>query len=186
MVLQLITCFIINMLLNQYQHNSNIKHLLQRFPMLSICAFNCIQNIQLRTIYSTSALLIITIVLVVAITIFSRQESLTRQAFLITPLHGARYKTEKNAYAKKQCYVTICKINAPSATLVFPTIPLLYAKDQCEALSEGEIARLLYSPAGHILTGDLNIIENQQLRDLISKGHSKYREVNSFRWKYNF
>ena len=33
--------------------------------------------------------------------IFSRQASLTRQAFLITPLHGARYKTGKNAYAKK-------------------------------------------------------------------------------------
>ena len=33
--------------------------------------------------------------------IFSRQESLARQAFFITPLHGARYKTGKNAYAKK-------------------------------------------------------------------------------------
>ena len=34
-------------------------------------------------------------------TIFSRQASLARQAFLITPLHGARFKTGKNAYAKK-------------------------------------------------------------------------------------
>ena len=34
-------------------------------------------------------------------TIFSRQASLARQAFLITPLHGARYKTGKNAIAKK-------------------------------------------------------------------------------------
>ena len=33
--------------------------------------------------------------------IFSHQASLARQAFLITPLHGARYKTGKNAYAKK-------------------------------------------------------------------------------------
>ena len=33
--------------------------------------------------------------------IFSRQASLARQTFLITPLHGARYKTGKNAYAKK-------------------------------------------------------------------------------------
>ena len=33
--------------------------------------------------------------------IFSRQASLARQAFLITPLHGACYKTGKNAYAKK-------------------------------------------------------------------------------------
>ena len=35
------------------------------------------------------------------IVIFSRQASLARQAFLITPLHGARLKTGKNAYAKK-------------------------------------------------------------------------------------
>ena len=33
--------------------------------------------------------------------IFSRQASLARQALLITPLHVARYKTVKNAYAKK-------------------------------------------------------------------------------------
>ena len=33
--------------------------------------------------------------------IFSRQASLARQAFLITPLHGARLKTGKNAIAKK-------------------------------------------------------------------------------------
>ena len=33
--------------------------------------------------------------------IFSRQASLARQAFLITPLHGAHLKTGKNDYAKK-------------------------------------------------------------------------------------
>ena len=37
--------------------------------------------------------------------IFSGQASLTRQAFLITALHGARYKMGKNAYAKK---VVLC------------------------------------------------------------------------------
>ena len=77
--------------------------------------------------------------------IFSRQASLTRQAFLITPLHGACYKTGKNAYTKKKCYEIICKMNVPSATLIFPTIPLQYAKDQCEALSEGEIACMRYN-----------------------------------------
>ena len=35
------------------------------------------------------------------VNIFSCQASLARQAFLITPLHGARFKTGKNAYAKK-------------------------------------------------------------------------------------
>ena len=37
----------------------------------------------------------------VPVVIFSRQASLARQAFLITALHGARYKTGKKAYAKK-------------------------------------------------------------------------------------
>ena len=46
-------------------------------------------------------------------------------------------------------------------------------------------SQFLYSPAGHIVTGDLNIIQNKQLRDLISKG-PKYREPHSFSWKYNF
>ena len=74
---------------------------------------------------------------------FSRQASLTRQAFLITALHGVRYKTKnKNKQRLRQkvaLYVIICKINAPPATPVFPTIPLKCAKDQCEALSEDEI-----------------------------------------------
>ena len=34
----------------------------------------------------------------------------------------------------------------------------------------------------HILTGNLNIIKNQQLRKLISKG-PKYRETESISWK---
>ena len=46
-------------------------------------------------------------------------------------------------------------------------------------------SQFLYSPPGHIVTGDLNIIQNKQLRDLISKG-PKYREFHSFSWKYNF
>ena len=46
-------------------------------------------------------------------------------------------------------------------------------------------SQFLYSPAGKIVTGDLNIIQNQQLRDLISKC-PKYREPQSFSWKYNF
>ena len=47
--------------------------------------------------------------------IFSHQVSLTRQAFLITPLHGSRSKTGKNITPKKYCYVIICQINVPTA-----------------------------------------------------------------------
>ena len=43
----------------------------------------------------------------------------------------------------------------------------------------------LYQPAGHVVTGDLNIVENHSLRNLLMKG-PKYRENRSFNWKYNF
>ena len=43
----------------------------------------------------------------------------------------------------------------------------------------------LYSPAGHVVTGDFNIVENVQLKGILAKG-PKYREPKSFSWKYNF
>ena len=43
----------------------------------------------------------------------------------------------------------------------------------------------LYSPAGHVVTGNLNRVENLKLRDILSKG-PKYREPTTFSWKYNF
>ena len=43
----------------------------------------------------------------------------------------------------------------------------------------------LYSPAGHVVTGNLNIVENLKLRDILSKG-PKYRKPTTFSWKYNF
>ena len=42
-----------------------------------------------------------------------------------------------------------------------------------------------YSPAGHVITGDVNIVENEDLRSLISKG-PKFREPRSFNWRQNF
>ena len=47
--------------------------------------------------------------------IFSLQASLTRHAFIITPLPGSRSKTGKKITPKKKCYVIIYKINAQSA-----------------------------------------------------------------------
>ena len=43
----------------------------------------------------------------------------------------------------------------------------------------------MYSPVGHVVTGDLTIIKNEQLRGLLSKG-PKYREPKSFNWNFNF
>ena len=42
-----------------------------------------------------------------------------------------------------------------------------------------------YGPAGHIVTGDLDIIQNGKLRELFMKG-PKYREAPSINWNVNF
>jgi hypothetical protein len=42
-----------------------------------------------------------------------------------------------------------------------------------------------YSPAGHIITGDVNIVQNEDLRSLILKD-PKFREPRSFKWRQNF
>ena len=42
-----------------------------------------------------------------------------------------------------------------------------------------------YAPCGHIVTGDLNIVRNDKLRDLLRKGR-KYREPVSFSWHQRF
>ena len=46
-------------------------------------------------------------------------------------------------------------------------------------------SEFLYAPCGHKMTGDLNIIRNDKLRDLLRKG-PKYREPVSFSWHQNF
>jgi hypothetical protein len=42
-----------------------------------------------------------------------------------------------------------------------------------------------YSPTGHIITWDVNIVQNDDLRFLILKG-SKFREPRSLKWRQNF
>ena len=39
-----------------------------------------------------------------------------------------------------------------------------------------------HQPHGHIITGDLKIVENAKLRELVSKG-TKCREPNKINWK---
>ena len=46
-------------------------------------------------------------------------------------------------------------------------------------------SQFLYAPCGHVVTGDLNIVRNDKLRDLLRKG-PKFREPVSFSWHQNF
>ena len=43
-------------------------------------------------------------------------------------------------------------------------------------------SKFLYEPHGHVITGDLRVIENAKLRELVAKG-PKYRETNRVNWK---
>ena len=43
----------------------------------------------------------------------------------------------------------------------------------------------IYNPTVHVITGDLKIINNTSLREVIVKG-PKYRESKSINWKHNF
>jgi hypothetical protein len=42
-----------------------------------------------------------------------------------------------------------------------------------------------YNPSGHVITGDLNIIQHGNLRKVISHG-PKFREPQHINWKHNF
>ena len=46
-------------------------------------------------------------------------------------------------------------------------------------------SEFLYAPCGHVVTGDLSIVQNDELRDLLHKG-PKFREPVSFSWHQNF
>ena len=43
-------------------------------------------------------------------------------------------------------------------------------------------SKFCYEPHGHVITGDLRVIENAKLRGLVAKG-PKYREPNRVNWK---
>ena len=46
-------------------------------------------------------------------------------------------------------------------------------------------ASFQYNPSGHVITGDLNIIQHESLRKVISHG-PKFREPQHINWKHNF
>ena len=46
-------------------------------------------------------------------------------------------------------------------------------------------SKFVYSPSGHVITGDLDIVNNVKLRELISRG-PKYRVPKPINWGHNF
>ena len=46
-------------------------------------------------------------------------------------------------------------------------------------------SKFCYEPHSHVITGDLKVIQNAKLRELVAKG-PKYREPNKVNWKAMF
>jgi hypothetical protein len=54
--------------------------------------------------------------------------------------------------------------------------------DKCVCQEITSLNSFIYKPCGHILTGDLSIIENNKLREIMSMG-TKFREIPPFKFR---
>ena len=73
------------------------------------------------------------------------------------------------------------------ASKLFNFAPTLSNLNVSEYLSNSQTcqckkSKFCYEPHGHVITGDLRVIENAKLRELVAKG-PKYREPNRVNWK---
>ena len=73
------------------------------------------------------------------------------------------------------------------ASKLFNFAPTLSNLHVSEYLSNSQTcqckkSKFCYEPHGHVITGDLRVIENAKLRELVAKG-PKYREPNRVNWK---
>ena len=73
------------------------------------------------------------------------------------------------------------------ASKIFNNAPALSNLNVSEYLSDPQTcqckeSRFCYEPHGHVITGDLKVIEHARLRELVAKG-PKYREPDRVNWK---
>ena len=73
------------------------------------------------------------------------------------------------------------------ASKIFNFAPALSSLNVSEYLSNSQTcqckeSKFCYEPHGHVITGDLRVIENARPRELVAKG-PKYRESNRVNWK---
>ena len=68
--------------------------------------------------------------------------------------------------------------NFPSTLSNFDITNYLTNPQHCQC----NTSKFCYEPHGHVIRGDLMVIENVKLRELIAKG-SKYQEPNKISWK---
>ena len=73
------------------------------------------------------------------------------------------------------------------ARKIFNFVPALSNLNVSECLSNPQMcqckeSKFCHEPHGHVITGDLRVIENVRLSELVAKG-PKYREPNRVNWK---
>ena len=84
----------------------------------------------------------------------------------------------KNLYIKV-IFITLYILRSINIAFFGINIDSLSKPPDCES------SPFKYNPAVHVMTGDLNIVENISLRNVFAKG-PKFREPQSINWKFIF
>ena len=90
-------------------------------------------------------------------------------------------------FRDKQPPIVPYEYTSTVASKIFNFAPALSNLNVSEYLSNPQTcqckeSKFCYELHGHVITGDLRVIENARLRDLVAKG-PKYREPNRVNWK---
>ena len=90
-------------------------------------------------------------------------------------------------FTDKEPPVVSYEYTSTVASKIFNFAPALSNLNVAEYLSNPQTcqckeSKFCYEPHGHVITGDLRVIENTRLRELVAKG-PKYREPNRVNWK---
>ena len=106
-------------------------------------------------------------------------------------LHHKSVKFKIPPYFKDQCVPIISHVyTRPIASTCFNKKHVLHNLNidgfksmppDCTCTS----SPFIYNPTGHVITGDLKVINNTSLREVFAKW-PKYREPKSINWKHNF
>ena len=90
----------------------------------------------------------------------------------VSPCISYSYTCTRSVDSNIFNYKEIC---SKPTSIIFPQNPL-----PCTCPG----SEFLYAPCGHEVTGDLSIVQNEKLKDLLRKG-PKFREPVSFSWQQN-
>ncbi|KAK3096084.1 hypothetical protein FSP39_022938 [Pinctada imbricata] len=97
----------------------------------------------------------------------------------IAPSYAAIIVGISNTFATLPGFISPITVSELTQNCIDLSNPSLHPLP-CELLSSD----FNFSPCGHVITGDLSIVKNDKLREMLKKG-PKYRESMSFTWNQN-